>query len=218
MTDFTDFFDETKVINLDKDEDMMRSFEKEARKAGIDDVQRFSAIEYEIGHEGCKLSHLSIIEQAYENKNSVLVFEDDCEFIPNFQKEFEKAVLELQKRDWALFYLGIGFGPEMKYVPKPVGDHLFKLRHGWFTHALAYNTAYPGLVDHFRKTKHEVVEKHEAYDHYLSNEFFGRFPCFCARDVLALQKPRISNTVGDGRNFVPPLLRHFEQQKARALR
>lgn len=214
----TDFFDRIRVINLDKDKDMMQNFRKESKEAGFQNIERFSAIKHKNGYKGVKQSHLSVIKDAYESSSfSVLIFEDDCEFVPNFQKRLQKYVFELKTTSWALFYLAIGFGPEDKYTPEPVGDHLFRLKHGWFNHAYAVNTSHPGLMKRFRDTESGAIDRNSSWSHYLSNEIFDEFPCFCSRNILALQKPRISNNEHEFKNFVPPMLRHFEEHKTKAL-
>ena len=214
-----DYFDKINVLNLDEDEDMMRSFEKEARKAGIANrTQRFSAIKRRNGFKGNADSHLSMLRQARaEGVERLLILEDDCEFAAGVQGQLKRAIRDLQNREWAMFYLGIGWGPQDWFAPKPVGDYLFKLKHGWFIHAYAVNLEYPGLMQHIEDTHEGAIERHEAWDNYYSEELFDKFPCFCARDLLALQKQRISRTAKAKRNFVPQNILFFEQHKNKAL-
>lgn len=214
-----DFFDRIYVLNLDSDKEMMASFREEAESVGIEDrVQRFSAIRHENGYEGNKRSHLAMIREAKEDGcSSVLIFEDDCEFVPNVDRRLSRAVDDLKTRDWAMFFLGIGWGKKERFTPEPVGDYLFRLNRGWFIHAYAINLKHPGLLEHIENTQEGAIERHDAWDNYYSKEVFDEFPCYCAQDILALQKKRKSRTAKSRQNFVPNMLRWFEYHRARAL-
>jgi hypothetical protein len=74
------------VINLDRRPERLVEAKEELKKIGIDDVNRFKAIENEIGLIGCGMSHKRCIELAIENDwNFVAIFEDDVIF-PNPEK------------------------------------------------------------------------------------------------------------------------------------
>lgn len=214
-----DYFDRIYVLNLDEDTEMMESFWEEARQVGIADrVQRFSAIERPNGFQGNAESHLAMLREAYtDGVERVLILEDDCDFVAGAERQMERAVQDLRGRDWAMFYLGIGWGPHDRFTPEPVGDYLFRLHRGWFIHAYAVNLQHPGLMRHIENTREGAIERHDAWDNYYSKEVFDEFPCYSAQDLLAFQKKRVSRTAQSRRNFVPQNIRFFEQHKRKAL-
>jgi hypothetical protein len=214
-----DYFDRIYVLNLDDDEEMMRSFWREVEPLGIRDrVRRFSAIERPNGFEGNKESHLAMIREAKaDGVERLLILEDDCDFMAGAGRMLSRAVDDLRERPWAMFYLGVGWGKHERFTPEPVGDYLFRLRRGWFIHAYALNLSHPGLYYHIESTQRGAVERHQAWDNYYSKEVFDEFPCYCARDLIALQKKRHSRTANAYRNFVVQNLRFFEHHKHRAL-
>lgn len=95
-------------------------FEKRTSEIGVS-VPRFSAVyvdqeklpeklkKYDRSHfkVGCTLSHQAIVKTAKENKwENVLIFEDDCVFLPDFVSKMEGYVNELRNTSWDLFYMG----------------------------------------------------------------------------------------------------------------
>ena len=100
---YLDFFEDSYYINLNHRIDRKELFEKRSREVGIT-ANRFSAIEpreedcpllpSSVGETrrkykvGCSLSHQGIIKIAKErNLENVLIFEDDCIFLENFENE-----------------------------------------------------------------------------------------------------------------------------------
>ena len=81
----------------------------------------------ELGHLA---SFLKIFQDVIKNDyQTVLVLEDDCQFIDNFKKEFNQSYQELPE-DWSLFYLGVNQA-HLDTTPEPekVSQHICKL-HG----------------------------------------------------------------------------------------
>ncbi len=86
-------------INLDRRPDRWERMQEEFARHGIDGVQRFSAVDgsavvlpphwrHTAGAYGCLLSHVAVIEEARAlNAESVLIFEDDTVFDPEFMDE-----------------------------------------------------------------------------------------------------------------------------------
>ena len=214
-----DFFDRIYGLNLDEDVEMWEGLKQECREVSIAGrLQRFSAVEHENGYRGNQLSHLAMIEEAKEDGcSNVLILEDDCDFVSNARRKLAKAVEDLQKRDWALFYLGVGWGKKDRFTPDPVGDYLFRLKRGWFIHAYAINLERDDLLEHIQNRREGALKRHNAWDNFYSKEVFPEFECFCAQDLIALQKKRQSQTAEQRLNFVPNNLRWFEYQKAKAL-
>lgn len=64
--------------------------------------ERFNAIKMENGAIGCSMSHLKILQNAFENKlDYVLILEDDITFLnPDLFKEQFKKFIQLHKNNW----------------------------------------------------------------------------------------------------------------------
>lgn len=107
-----DKIDRISCINLDKRPDRWEKCKEEFNKVGLTDyVERFPGIEASPGIKGCSLSHYSVIKQAkLDGCKSVLVFEDDVEFIRT--SEFEQVIcnafnqMESLDINCDMFYLG----------------------------------------------------------------------------------------------------------------
>jgi glycosyl transferase family 25 len=104
---FTEYFsnntDDSKVnnyiehifyINLDKRTDRKKKFENQASLYNLN-VERFQAIQKDMGALGCTLSHLEVLKIARErNYKNVLIFEDDFEFLVD-KEDFEKEIKQI---------------------------------------------------------------------------------------------------------------------------
>ena len=133
-----DITDKIYCINLDRRTDRWQNVIKEFDKIGLKGkVERVSAVEATPGIKGCTLSHYNIIKQAKENKyKSILIFEDDVEFIRvgEFEATINNALLQLQNLgiDYDMFYLG---GNVKGTQNKKVSNNLVKLNNVKTTHA-----------------------------------------------------------------------------------
>lgn len=77
FTDITNAF----YINLEHRTDRKEHIENELKKVGIH-ASRFNAIKMENGAVGCSMSHLKILQTAFNQKMShVLILEDDIKFL-----------------------------------------------------------------------------------------------------------------------------------------
>jgi glycosyl transferase family 25 len=117
----------TFVVNLDRRPDRMSKF-TEQKEPDFLKYNRFSAVDgsklvptsqlqqifenndYNMrsGMVGCAMSHIKLYIQLLqeENVDAYCIFEDDIDFVPNFQDKFIHCINELQKTNWDLFYLG----------------------------------------------------------------------------------------------------------------
>ena len=115
------------LINLESRKDRLENFQKQVDKIGIEDVNIFKAVngkllvttpqlqrifdgnDYDMrrGIVGCAMSHIklyiNLINSKYKN---YLIFEDDLEFIGDFNKKLNYVMDELKGKDWDLVYLG----------------------------------------------------------------------------------------------------------------
>lgn len=154
-----DYFDGAYFINLSERKDRREAFERRSTEAGFT-AERFSAIcpppvpaskttdareHYKIG---CAMSHRGCIALAQErNQQRVLIFEDDCVFVPNFSTEFPKYVEELKTvEEWDVCFLG--GSPEPDYanlgaVCQQIAPNLyFNPGAVWGAHAYAINARF----------------------------------------------------------------------------
>lgn len=99
---FNDYFRNPIVINLDRREDRLEQFNKQAQDLGIT-YRRLSAIEATDSRLGCKLSHMASLSMCKDQVT--FVFEDDALFVDDFTQQFETAMANAPD-DWDMLYLG----------------------------------------------------------------------------------------------------------------
>ena len=172
-----DIFDRIVVINLDSRPDRMESFDKQAKKYGIE-YQRFSAVPANPPKLpptwACKESHKSVIKQAVEdNVKRLFVFEDDALFVEDFNTKLADLHKELPE-DWDMFYLGAW---HLKYENYKEG--LVKMKDSYSAHAYGINAHY--LDDAF-----SVVYKPKAIDIALASKH-PFIKAYCAKPALVGQ-------------------------------
>ena len=103
-------FDRIRIVNLPHRKDRRAEMERELRRIGLEREPRvafFPAVAtaekgpfWRPGDNGCFLSHFSILKEAAEAGDSVLILEDDCDFLV-------PQVLEFEMPDsWDVFYGG----------------------------------------------------------------------------------------------------------------
>ena len=69
-------------INLDSRPDRKEHVEKQLKKSGLNEPERFKAIKLDNGALGCSMSHLKCLELAKQREyDYVLICEDDIEFL-----------------------------------------------------------------------------------------------------------------------------------------
>lgn len=139
-------FDSVVCINLEDRKDRREEFLRDAPEELF--VEMFDAIEGKkfllpnwwpgaYGGYGCYLSHKRIIERAIqEDYNSILILEDDAEFVPDFYNKMLKFNEELP--DDAEYIL---YGGQLSYVdtfpPEKVSDNVIRVFSVERTHAYA---------------------------------------------------------------------------------
>ena len=85
-------FDRIQIVNLKRRTDRRRQMERELRRVGLsvgDRVAFFEALQFDnpgpfarVGSNGAYHSHLAILKEAAANGESVLILQDDCDFLP----------------------------------------------------------------------------------------------------------------------------------------
>jgi len=161
-----DYFDHAFFINLDRRPDRRKSFEEQVKQIPMD-VERISAVDapeklpgYTAkGEVGCKLSHLNTVKLAQERKYSrVLIFEDDSYFIPEFMNKLLKAVSEIKKLSWDLFYLDYSLEKVIS-----TGSVLTRLKSTWRCTAYAVNSCF------YRQYILQAEREHRAIDRTMKD-------------------------------------------------
>lgn len=174
MSVILDFFDAGYYINLDTRVDRRVLFEQRARAAGLPPIERFPAIcpppfphaPREHFRLGCTLSQKAVIRLAQaRGQQRILIFEDDCTFVPSFADDFPVYVAALRALEqstspyanWDVCYWG--GSPHPHYFQEhatcaPAGSHFVSNpgavwgAHGYAVHArffekLLRSDAYP---------------------------------------------------------------------------
>lgn len=123
-----DSFDMIRIINLPERTDRRRRMIRELRLAGIADdprVEFFNAIRPDealnhssIGMHGVFLSHHTILKEAAAKNASVLILEDDCDFVPTI-RDYRAP------EGWDVFYGGYyARQPECLQDSDIIGAHM----------------------------------------------------------------------------------------------
>lgn len=141
-------------VNLDRRPERWRRMRRRFSRHGLAPVERFPAVdgtgltppagwEDPAGAYGCLLSHVAVIREAQRRgAPSVLIFEDDAAFPPDFAARFAACSAELPA-DWAMLHLG-GLH---EHDPVPVSERVARLTSTYSTYAYAVrHTAYAAFL------------------------------------------------------------------------
>lgn len=124
-------FDCVSVISLrsrnDRRRDATRALSQAGLKLGTKDIRFFDAIRPaeagnfpSVGARGCFLSHLAILEECVQNRTkSVLILEDDVQFISDIHNVWPSIYDQLVKKNWSVFYGGYSekSGHRLSFAP-----------------------------------------------------------------------------------------------------
>ena len=146
---------------------------------GIGSVQRFSAVDgnavvlphdwiHTPGAYGCLRSHVQVVSDARDaGASSVLIFEDDALFDPQFKEKFATRIKELPD-DWDMLF----FGALHKDQPIKFSEHIGRITKANSTFAYAIrNTVFDAFIELNSKAEH-VLDMNS----YLLQE---KFNCYC---------------------------------------
>lgn len=143
-------FDQVVCVNLDRRPDRWSQFCQRLQKIDWSFLtpDRFSAIDGNLcrppnwwtqtsGAWGCLQSHISILENALQNGiNSILVFEDDADFIDEFSNKVLEFLADVPD-DWDQIYLGGQHLSSSRIPPIPIGPKILRCKNVNRTHAYA---------------------------------------------------------------------------------
>lgn len=177
-----DIFERIVVINLDSRPDRLEVFDAQAKKYDIDYI-RFPAIpahEQLIPVWACKESHIAVIRKAIDDGvNSLFVFEDDAQFVDNFNEKLEEVYNKLPQ-NWDMFYLGA-----WHLVYQPYTEGLVKMIESYSAHAY-------GIHSRYMQEAFSQIYLNKPADLSLADRH-PHIQAFCAKPALVGQTPGFSD-------------------------
>lgn len=183
----------TYCINLRERTDRWRQAQKEAAKLGIE-LTRFNAIKRDVGHDGCKASHMRLLKEASGWRSGTLrildrttkifmITEDDMKVMAKDAIwVFRKARQQLPY-DWDMLYLGATL---TKHIER-YSDNLFVLKGGSASQAIIYNNQ-NGVVDYILKNHNR-----NRFSALLRDDVQGQFNCFVTYPMVTTQRSGYSD-------------------------
>lgn len=203
MIDLTKYFDRIYVINLDRRQDRYDSFKKEMAKYGIENIERFSAIDGATlnkttsllpGEIGVLLSHFEIIKKCKEEGlKNVLILEDDVYFSNEILKLSE--YMSLVPTDWDFIY----FGGNHVYgqPPELINEKILKLNYTVALQCVAINSTIFDVIEAILPKMKKQVDAYYADLHKTFNAY-GFYPSM-AKQVAGFSD--IQNRIVDYSNY-----------------
>jgi glycosyl transferase, family 25 len=166
-------------LNLDRRPERWQRMQRAFADQDFGSVHRFSAIDgnavplpvnwlHSAGAYGCLLSHVQIVREARDaGASSVLIFEDDAVFDPQFKEKFATFIRELPD-NWDMLFLGALHKDE----PVMVSEHIGRITKANSTFAYAIrNTVFDAFIELNSRAEH-VLDMNS----YLLQ---ARFNCYC---------------------------------------
>src|SRR2546423_2011812 len=195
-TAFSEFFPYRVCINLERRPQRWDRVQARFAAAGVGAVERFPAVDgratgvpaswpYSVGAYGCLQSHLAVVREARaQERESVLIMEDDVVFADEFREKFQERVHRLPS-DWDMLYFGcLHYEP-----PEPAAPGIARLRLSFSTFMYAVRqTVYDAFI---------FLNQRERYPVDRNNLFLQkRFLCYCFMPHLAWVDDSYSDAQG----------------------
>jgi hypothetical protein len=156
------------------------------------EVTRFNAIANKNGMLGCIDSHHTVMKFFGNGIN--MIFEEDAEFINNWDY-LAQAITQLPA-DWHCLYLGAMLHKTITRFSK----NLFRLEHGWCTHAVLHNGK-TIASEILKKSPEQIHKEWNNIDTYFVYEIQPKFNCFLIDPMIALQRPCHSDIINQHRDY-----------------
>lgn len=199
------FIDEVFIINLPQRNDRLHHISKELINnfgrwsASLVEGVRFDNLHYLSGRAGCSAAHCKALTKAYnQGLDNVLVLEDDCLFLTDNIVFLYNALLDLEKINWDILYLGA----RVKFQMEDFSSGLYRITDFGCGHAILYNKKVISYIlnllpkyDAGYDIWMDWVLKNECFDVWLP-KLFGRnadFFIFHTKELCALQIPGFSD-------------------------
>ena len=184
------------VINLEKRPKKWERIQNDFKDTNIY-LERFKAIEHENGHVGCGESFKALIRMAKEqNMDSILILEDDCKPLKNFNSRWVKIKewLDTNKDKWNIFNGGVRYPLNANYKYEIDNyNKFFTTKGGNYTHFMYFNSAGYDAVLNWEHSKDGL------FDYYINSYEHGNF--LYIEPAIAIQYSGFSNTNMGEKNY-----------------
>lgn len=179
----SDIVDQVYVINMDKDKDKLKHFDKNMKRLNIK-YKRIKGVDgkkekknyntkLRCGELGCLLSHINVLKDAIKNNyNNILIFEDDVVFHKNFLEEFRKKYNYLMKNENSFDLIYLGCSQKHRWRNIDIKQHYYKARNIDGTYAMIINK------NIFKKILQEAQKLNKPIDRVLWH-FQRNYKSFC---------------------------------------
>lgn len=206
-----DFFEKIYLINLEERQDRLEKSLINFNNYGINNFEKFngvkindndytSLLEKDKSQLGCSLSFYRVINDAYsKNFSSILIFEDDFEFIHSKEDTdlFLKRSIDNLPFDWDIFYLGANIMYDYTNCPiEKFSDSLLKLKSAYCCHAISFSKkGISKILEIFpnESTFIEAMGSYKIFDIFLAKYFCFNNSCFICSEMLCSQSPGFSS-------------------------
>ena len=177
------YFDGAFYINLEKRIDRRESFEAKSQEAGLS-IPRFNAFSFSPDevytnpedpewHKkvSCTASHQKCVQIAKDNGwESVLIFEDDAIFHPEFSTKALACVQDLKEREWNMFF----FGGEPASDCPSVTHNICKTDGVYGAHAYAIHSNFYDQVINIPNDRHLIDILYLNYNTSMKKFFIAK--------------------------------------------
>lgn len=167
------------VINLDKRPDRLEQVTIELNNQNIE-FERFEAIEDNPGYIGYNKSIKAIFEK-YADVHNLFIFEDDC----YFESDFNRECLQELPSDYDGLWLGSNLQSDHR---QRYSDNLSVLENGWNTHAVLFSKE-------FRSWCLNNWDGELVFDEWVRLYALPVRKCFVLNPMIAFQRPSNSDIV-----------------------
>jgi len=167
------------VLNLDRRPDRLEQVTNELNKQGIV-FERFSACVEEVGWKGYNKSIKAIFEK-YADIQNLFIFEDDCYFESDFNREYLSELAS----DYDGLWLGSNLQSDHR---RRYSDNLSWLENGWNTHATLFSRE-------FRSWCLENWNGELVFDEWVRVNALPIRKCFVLNPMVAFQRPSQSDII-----------------------
>jgi len=156
-------------------------------------VLKYNAHKTSPGWEGCRQSHLGVLEHAIDNYKGeiIAVFEDDLQWnVSQPWHEIEKCMKDLPL-DWDMLYLGATLTQDLI----PYTRNLYRLKRAWTTHAMIMNPQ-NGLFEF-------ILENNgggRKIDVFYADVVQEKFKCYISNPMIAIQRDGYSDILNKNVN------------------
>lgn len=190
----------TYCINLPERTERWQQVSAEFKRVGIENIIKFDAIRIAPGFNGCRESHLAILEKCRGLKRFT-IFEDDVQFCDDPMYVLFEAEKQLPP-DWDMLYLGANL---MQPIDR-YSNNLCRLKNAYCTHAMIFNN--PELPD-FILSHREGMRK---IDVFYQSDVQDKFNCFITYPMIATQADSYSDIINRQTFYSKSMIDNFNSK------